>query len=389
MLKKVLLIYLFFLFPSYILADGFTFSGDLSENQYFDTLGFGVRSLPKRGDCPNCVEYDSVIGQDTQYILGNISILDITSIDPSYALIRNPNKYASLSVPPYTHVDFIYWYKNSTGHSVVIDEIKVYISRYYLSQGDLRNVLDITGVYESTDLRVFTWVYPRVGYFKSYDGLGVVNKDASGVVVLDTVLVKSPIIFDKWEASVNDGIVNMKVSVRNITNILEKDIVFSHGQYFFKRDFPPNEEYLYEYVLPYEDIGSFGYATISNPNFRKECTSFGEHLESYFIGDSAPMSGVRGDGFNYIGSRVKPWGEAFCIMRTPYAIHSSEMAYVNENGEEIVEEGFPEVSNSENFEILGISKLPQTNYPFTCVPIFLFLVVVVVVWYYHKRKIQR
>ncbi|PKN03034.1 hypothetical protein CVU76_03350 [Candidatus Dojkabacteria bacterium HGW-Dojkabacteria-1] len=386
MLKKAFLIFLCFLFPSYIFADGFTSSGDLSENQFFDTLGFGVGSLPKKGDCPNCIEYDSVVGQDTQYLLSNTSISDITSIDPSYALIRNPNLYASLSVPPYTHVDFIYWYKNSTGHSVEIDEIKVYLTRYYSSQGDLRNVLDITGIYESTHLQIFTWIYPRGGYFKSYDGLGMVNNDASGVFVLDTIMVKSPIVFDKWEASVSEDVVNMKIFVRNITNILEKDIVFSHGQYFFKRDFQPNQEYVYEYELPFEDIGSFGYATIYNPNSRKECTSLGEHLESYFIGDSAPMSGVRGEGFNYIGSRVKPWSEAFCITRTPYAIHSSEMIYMNEVEEEIVEDGLAEISNS---EVLGISKLPQTNYPFLYIPIFLFLVVVVVVWYYHKRKIQR
>jgi len=390
MLKKIFLIFLFILFPKFVFADDFTSSGDLSENRYFDTLGFGIGSLPQKGECPNCIEYDPVVGENTQYILSSKSISDITSLDPRYGLIRNPNLYTSLSVPPYSYVNFIYWYKNNTGHNVEISQLKVYLSRYYSSQGDLRNILDITGTYESTHLQTFTWVYPRSGYLKTYDGLGIVNKDANGAVVLDTVIVKAPIIFERWEAFVEGDIVNIKVFVKNITNILERDIVFNHGEYFLKRDFQASEEHMYEYELPFEDIYSFGYATISNPNTRKECTSFGEHLESFFVGDSAPMSGVRGEGFNYIGSRVKPWGQAFCITRIPYTIHSSEMIYIRDIVEEKIDEESSEISTSEDFEILGISKLPQTNYSIVfLLPTLFFLVVVVVVWYYHKRKIQR
>lgn len=389
MLKKISLIFLCIVFPKFVYADDFSSSGDLSENRYFDTLGFGIGSLPQKGECPNCIEYGPVVGENTQYILSNTSISDITSLDPGYGLIRNPSLYSSLSVPPYSYVNFIYWYKNNTGHNVEISQLKVYLSRYYSSQGDLRNILDITGIYESNHLQIFTWIYPRSGYLKNYDGLGIVNKYSSGVIVLDTIMVQSPIIFEKWEASVEGDIVNIKVFVKNISNILERDIVFSHEEYFLKRDFQPNEEYIYEYEIPFEGIDNFGYATIFNPNMRKECTSLGEHLESYYIGDSAPMSGVRGEGFNYIGSRVKPWGEAFCITRIPYAIHSSEMVYKKDVLEEEIEEDSSEISPSEDSEVLGISKLPQTNYSITFLPILFFLVVVVVVWYYHKRKIQR
>ena len=387
MFKKIFFSFVLLSFPLCVFADGFTTSGDISENRYYDTLGFGVGNLPKKGKCPNCVEYSEYDfnGEISQYILNSISISDVTNPDPKYGLIRNPNLFANLSVAPYTYVDFIYWYKNESGHDVEISQLKVYLSRYNIPQGDLRNVLNIDGVYESNPFQIYTWIYPRVGIVKNYTGLGIVNMDASGVVVLDSVMVKNSIVFETWEAEVDDEIVNLKVAVRNISDVLESNIVFNHHDYSLKRDFQPNEIFIYAYEIPFEDIGNFGYVGIYNPNIRKECTSFGEHLGSTYIGDSPPISGVRGDGFAYIGSRVKPWGEAFCITRIPYTIYSSEMIYEQEK----LTEEEPKDVVSEDLEVLGVSKLPQTNYKNISFSILFFLVVVLLVWYYLKRKIQR
>ena len=391
MFKKIFFSLFLLFFPLCVFADGFTTSGDLSENRYFDTLGFGVGNLPRKDKCPNCVEYSEYDfkGELSQHILNGISISDVTSSDPKYGLIRNPNLFASLSVPPYTNIDFIYWYRNNSGHDVEISQIKVYLSRYNTSQGDFRNVLNIEGIYESNSLQIYSWAYPRVGIVKNYNGLGVVNMGASGVVILDSVMVKNPIVFETWEAKVEDETVNLEVAVRNTSDVLEANIVFNHQEYSLKRDFQPNEVFVYKYEIPFEDIGNFGYVGIYNPNMRKECTSFGEHLDSTYIGDSAPISGVRGEGFAYISSRVKPWGEAFCITRIPYTIYSSVMIYEQGKQEEVHTEEESEEVVSEDSEVIGIYKLPQTNSKKISLPILLFLVVVLLVWYYLKRKIQR
>lgn len=382
MLKRILLTLVLISVPLPVIADGFTSSGDLTENRYQDTLGFGIGGLPQKGICPNCVQYSDsdLVGTNTSYILGNVSISNVTSLDPSYGLIRDPNTYATLSLPPYSYADFIYWYRNNTGHDVNISLLRIYLSRYYTYQGDLRNILNIDGTYESNTLQTFGWIYPRNGIVRTYDGLGNVNSNSSGVLRLESVVVKSPLTFENWEAQIDGGVVHMKISVRNITEILERNIVFNHGEYTLKKDFEPNEVFEYIYDIPFEDTGSFGFASIYNPNSRKECTTFGESLESNYVGDSAPMSGVRGEGFNYIGSRVKPWGEAFCITRIPSTIFSSEMIYEREVKDEVVE------VVDEDPEVLGISKLPQTNYCDMCVSLFVFLVVVLILWYYFLRK---
>ena len=368
-----------------VFADSFFSNyGDITYNRYYDTLGYGIGELLNSSDCPNCVEYDilKVYGTKSSEIVGQINISDITNEDWRYGLVRIGNVYDRVSLPPYSAVDFIYWSDNRAGDNVNISSLKILLSREDPKNGDLRNILYVEGEYESTPIKYIIYNYPRNGITKTYLGLGDIG-NSGGIVngmVLERVYVKPGLQFVKWEAQENEESILLRVFVKNISNSVAKNILFSHGEYSLERDFEPQEEYMYEYILEKVDMNSLKYASIYDPNEVSECVAMGEHMESNFVGESVIVAGVReynGEYFSYAGSRVKPFLESFCVTRIPYTLYSGEIKLEEENvPEEVIEE------NSE--DVLGISKLPQTG-----MNISGFLVVFPLLWYYLFRRLVR
>lgn len=387
MLKKFLLTVIFLLPISSISADYFFPDGDSTQNKYFDTLGYGIDRLIGSGDCPGCIEYDAneVSGVYTGDIVGVVSIGDITDVDSVHGLIRNPYVYDSVSLPPFSTVDFIYWYLNNSQESVYISELNVFLSRYDLSKGDLRNVLNVDGIYTEIPFSVYGFYLPRHGVVKTYGGLGIVNRDASNSLVLDTVSIKAPLIFEKWEADTGDDFAVLRVYVTNITSESLNNIEYRHGDYFLKRNFLPNETYIYEYTLTDIEVDSLGYSSVYNPNSKTECIVVGENMDSFYIGESVIVAGIRKKGdlyLQYVGSRVKPLVNAFCIERIAYKQYSSEMTLVNDSESEIPQsEEIEEVG-----EVMGISILPKTGSINMSRLGIIFLVVIALVWYYLSRR---
>ena len=383
MVKFFLTSLIFFLCINSVLADSFfSNDGDITYNRYYDTLGYGIGELLESRVCPNCVEYDisKVYGTNSGEIVGNTSIYDVTDEDFRYGLVRLGNIYDRVSLPPYSAVDFIYWSDNRAGDNVNISSLKVLLSREDSAKGDLRNLLYIDGEYESTPINYISYNYPRSGITKTYPGFGEIG-NSGGILngmILDRIYVKPGIQFVKWEAEEDEDLVILRVFVKNISNSALKNILFNHEEYSLKRDFEPGEEYMYEYILEGEDINSFGYANIYDPNQVTQCVVVGEHMESNFVGESVIVAGVReysGEYISYTGSRVKPFVESFCITRIPYTLYSGEIKLGEESvADEDVEESFGEV--------LGITKLPQTGMKMSS-----FLVVFPFLWYYLCRRL--
>lgn len=378
-------------FSSYLYADNFFPSGDLIENRFYDTVAFGIGSVPDPGVCPNCINFNSnsISGSSSSLLYGASFFDEFVYFDTLYGLVRRPGVYDSVSLPPGATVDVVYFYQNMSDGEVYIESLNLFLSRYDRSRGDLRRVVNVEGDFEEVPFRVISWNYPRGGFVHRYEGLGIVNEASSGFFRLDSLQVISPIIFERWEAEVLNGRVLLRVYVRNITESYEEDILFEHGEYSLTRDFLPYEECMYEYVLDISDETDFGYAKISNPNTVRECAVVGENQESNIVGESAIIYGVRslnGQSLNYVSSRVKPFVESFCIERIPYEIYSDviKMDVVNNEGE--VEN--PEVKD--DFEqVLGLAVLPKTGifyFPKYLVIGFSFLVVVSILWYYFLRK---
>ncbi len=401
MLKKIFLTLFFLSIPSLIYADYFHPYGDCSENRFFDTLGYGIESLASKGECANCLQFnsDDVKGSYTEYLLNSVNLDNLTFPDFSYGLVRSANFHSSVSLPPQSTVSFVYWYRNETGGRVNISSLSVFLSNAPLTLGDLRKVLDIDGEYERPAFNILTWNYKREGVLKRYNGLGLVNSNASGTIVLDSVTVKSPLLFERWEAQVEEGRALVRVYVKNISEYELPNIEYEHLGFFLKRDFLVGEEYMYEYVVDIDSEQSLGYASIYNPNVHRECAVMGEHMESYIVGNAAAVYGVREDGnsLNYVASRVKVYGLDFCVTRIAYTEYSGEMILKRESEEEIeqdsvvddgslLEEETPTVVE-ESF-VLGVKSLPKTAKLSLVIFIpLLFVVVIVLVWYYLRRKV--
>lgn len=401
MLKKIFLTLFFLSLPSLIYADYFHPYGDCSQNRFFDTLGYGVESLAKRGECPNCLQFDSddVKGSDTGYLLESVSLNDLTYPDFSHGLIRRPNLHSSVSLPPQSTVSFVYWYRNETGDRVNIPSLGVFLSKTLLELGDLRKVLDIQGEYEEPSFNILTWSYKRKGILKRYEGLGLINSNSTGSIVLDSVTVKSPLLFEKWEAQVDGGSALVRVYVRNISEYVLPNIEYTHSDFFLKRDFLAGEEYIYEYSVEVASEQSLGYAGIYNPNVHRECAVMGDHMDSYVVGNAVALFGVREDGnsLNYAASRVKPFGEDFCVTRIAYTEYSGEIILKKDIEEEVEQDSVvdeDDISEEESPTIieggfvLGVKSLPKTSkFPLVMFLPLLFVVVVVLVWYYLRRKV--
>ena len=198
--------------------------------------------------------------------------------------------------------------------------------------------------------------------------------------------VKPELQFVKWEASLNGKVATVKVYVRNISDRLLNNVVYTHSTYSLSRNFEAYEEYVYEYSIEVESESNLGYAGIFDPNIKRECAVLGLSHSAFALVDSVILSGVRqsnGLSYPYVGSRTKPGVESFCITRIPHTLYSEEMKLVDEEAEvEVVD--IPESVDSDVEsvgEILGIKKLPQTSKG----GIF-FLVVFPILWYYLLRK---
>ena len=420
MKKALLFLFLFFLSFKTVHADRYFQDGNIMDNKYYDTLGFGIDTLEESKECPNCIEYnvEDIVGVKSSDIVGRVNINDITTPDPVYGLIRVHGLYDEIALPPYSSLDFIYWSSNMAGSSVNIPLLKVFLSRINTWEGDLTKILDISGEYETLPIKYIVWDSNRSGVAKTYEGPGIVA-DRGGAVngmKLDTVYVKSPLTFVRWEAQEIEEGVLLRVYVKNDFDGVVYSVVYTHQQYSETRHFSAGEEHMYEYIVSMNENRGLGYASVYVPYDATECAVRGESMESNYTGQSAIVGGMReenGQTLAYIGSRVKPYGIRFCVTRIPYTLYSGEIVLPNNNQEEQEEseesndeqsgsnqeessddeeesdEGSTEQesieaneSSDEKFgEVLGVKKLPKTG-----VGINPVLVVFQIVCYYLLRR---
>ena len=421
MRKILLFLFLFFLSFNAVYADRYFQDENIMDNKYYDTLGFGIDTIEESKKCPNCIEYNAgdIVGVKTSDIVGSVNINDITTPDPVYGLIRVHGLYDEIALPPYSSLNFIYWSSNMAGNSVNIPLLKVFLSRINTWEGDLTKILDISGEYETLPIKYIVWNSNRSGVAKTYEGPGIVADQGGAVngVKLDTVYVKNPLTFVRWEAQEIEEGVLLRVYVKNDFDGVVYSVVYTHQQYSETRHFSPKEEHMYEYVVNMDENRSLGYASVYMPYESTECAVRGETMESNYTGQSAIVGGIREEGgrtLAYIGSRVKPYGIRFCVTRIPYTLYSGEILlpsnnqeeqeesnknqsedeqgqeqeesgnYEEESGESSNEQGSTEVnesSNGEFGEVLGIEKLPKTGIGINPV-----LVVFQIVCYYLLRR---
>lgn len=385
---------------STIAYEGFFPDGDIYFNHYFDALGYSIRELPFNGECPNCIEYDEglVVGSGTDGVIENTGLFDVAERYGGYGLRRIPNVLDRVALPPNSTVDFVYWGFNDTQEDVYVDSIKVFLSRYYQYQGDISKVLNISGTYEEIKLYWLGLFYSRVGLVKTYPGIGMVNYTGQPLnpIILDSVSVKSPLVFRDWKYVESDGEAKMEITVENISESELENVLFRHMTYEYTYSFEPLEKHTFEYsIQPVND--ELGLASIFNPNIREECVVYPQFPQSDIVGDSTPLVGTRSmesvSKF-YLGSRVLSMdlSGSFCVKRIPYKLYSGEM--IIRDDEEVTEEDdgntAPEIENKvfDTPGVKGVSKLPQTSKEGFNFFEYILVVGGIFLWYYLYRRLK-
>ena len=407
-MKRILPCFLFFFcFTTSVFADGFSESGDISQNSFYSTISYALgEELPEKIVVENGVityqPFDIVV--TSSYELFDI---DVSSLFEDTVKRRINSKGTYIALPPGRTVDILYHYWNESNYPINIEEIAVAYSRGHISflryLTDFGNFTDKEYSLEPiTMLSSGRW-FTRKGIFRRYAGLENIPVDAKGSFLLDRFHIKLPLEISKPEVKEIEGGVEITVLVKNTTSYPYNGISFEHDVFKEDLNLQGNQEYLVKYQLDGEfedgDLGSF---VIKDNNVARKCTVLGNNFSNAFSVESVSLFSKREDGGWVAGGSMGPSQETFCMQRKPYVFTSENIRIEREEQEEIVidddiesEEEIgekDEVKTKEEEEVLGVAdtllELPKTgNIDFSILVCgVLLLVVDLFLWYSVLRK---
>lgn|GEM_PF-854972 len=425
-MKKLLSFCLLFCFlsPVHVYADEFENSGDSIDNQFLQTISYGLD-----------VSHFSSAEEDPFSIYKNIEFTksDIQGETLEEGLARGLDSYigylgyslgdvrgAFAFVPPEGYVHVLYHYKNLTGHDV---DIKNIIVAYSQKPAVSRTVVDSfierekgsAFTHPSLQLLHSGILHERGGVLDIYDGIGVVPAGGEGVVVIERIKMKNPLEILSTEIIEEEGGVRMKVKVRNNGFEDLKHLIFVHVYFQESFDLGPGEVHELEYFVEWDysrgnDLGYFG---IRNNNSLRLCSGQGVNWHSNYSIEGVTVFGLRDNNVWSSGSVLGPAQYSPCIERLPYTMGSKRILLGEEEEgedeeeqeqeqeqegdieevpeEEIVDDVVVDISEEE--EILGVSSekvfiLPKSGSSNGALLLlgFLLLVVDVFLWYSVLRK---
>lgn len=400
-MKRILPCFLFFFFfTSVVFADGFSDSGDISQNSFYSTISYALgEELPEKIVVENGVityqPFDIVV--TSSYELFDI---DVSSLFEDTVKRRINSKGTYIALPPGTTVDILYHYWNESNYPINIEEIAVAYSRGHISflryLTDFGNFTDKEYSLEPiTMLSSGRW-FTRKGIFRRYAGLENIPVDAKGCFLLDRFHIKLPLEISKPVVKDIEGGVEITVSVKNTAGYPYNGISFEHGSFQEVLNFQKNQEYLVKYQLNGEfengDLGSF---VIKDNNIGRKCSVLGNNFSNTFSVESVSLFSKREDGGWVAGGSMGPSIESFCMQRNPYVFTSENITIERESEEEIVIDdvvGSEEGKTEKEEAVLGVTdtlvELPKTgNIDFSILVCgVLLLVVDLFLWYSVLRK---
>lgn len=358
-------LFFLFLFSSSIFADDFNIQGDSGPNEFFQATALTVENFPEQGGI--FFDEDELLGQNTTNILNTQSIFTLASMGYTR---RIPNIADRVSGPPGTRVDLLYFYQNSTGHTVDIREIAVPLSRSIISNGDISKLLNLSGEERNMSILFSGNNLSRGGKYMSYNGLGDVANGGGGGILLDSWYIQNPLSVELLEVERVSDIVNLKIKVKNISeDEYLTNLHFKHKQYQELFALMPSEEKYLEYSLENkEDI--LEPFTLANPNVKERCAVLGGNYYQWYYTDSISVFAKRENDMWVGGGYVQPAVESICVKRIGYEWKSKEI----------------QLDSSEILGVAdGLKKLPQTNSSsfFWLLP---FVVLDVFLWYAFLRR---
>jgi hypothetical protein len=348
------LVILFFLFllVSPVQADGFDLIQNSSFNRFRQTTALTISSLPisvEDGEIGVVYDEKLIQGQKVEYAL---EFVELGSLADNEYWRRIPGVFDEVSGPPGTQVDVLYYFKNEAGHSVDVSKVALPFSRADISEGNWLEVSFLKSEPPSFMDISISWeqlVLSKKGLMKEYPGLGKVQDQVSGSLIIDSVVISEPILIEAIKMEEVGGELNVEIKLRNTQQEALENIFIDHCGYSTEFGLPSLEVSTIQYSLG--DYDGCGQLKISNPNFKRECVIWGNPFSNWISTDAITVLAFREDGGWINGSYVQPEQESFCITRIPYSIQIQHNIY---REDKIVVEVKEQISVG---EVLGIEDI--------------------------------
>lgn len=320
------LVIFFFLFLNSLHA---SVDYDYVDQEVFVTTLLSVENLPAGSNGLYSVKYssDSVSGS----LDGDVLWDDyVTVVGGRYRRLAGVNDF--VRVPAGSTVGVSALVRNEEDSDFEVDDWNFFLSRAESSLGNIGNLVEGDFNFSKFDYLFDGDWYSREGYVKPFSSSVEVPKGESDFVNLGTLEIFQPleIVSFDWEANILENgnlVLDFVLVSKNKASFELKDIEFTHGDFYEKRDFLPNEEYVYEYSVDLGDdyvaglnlLDSF---EIYNGNSRLECAVSGS-LGFDGFGDSRSLS--------YKGSGVDldwyPNNLGMCVDLIEYSLVGDVLEY--------------------------------------------------------------
>jgi len=206
-------------------------------------------------------------------------------------------------------------------------DAKIFLSKDNIYQGDLTKILNIELPYSEINFQKDGNTSYRYGRMYSLENIFLED----GRNDLLTILLDQPLKILEYTYEISEGVVNVKTVLKNDTNRLLNNVVYTHEEFSLTRNFQASEEYIYEYVLEYDENEEYidlGFPRIFDPNIKEICIA-----GTNTVGNPHTIFLIE-NGITYFDIGTEEF-EDVCIQQLSYTLNLGRI----EVGEEEVEEG--------------------------------------------------
>lgn len=331
----LLILVLFLLSLSAVYADDFGVSGNVDISKLYLTTAIGYSVQPMD------ISYNEVdrIG------LGQVELRSKKFSDYAVFLGDSYRRMVGADdrvlVPPLSKILVYAYLKNETDHSIDIKDFTFYASRTNPMWGTWEN-LGIPGFSSSFSFKIYGSTKSRLGFRSNWPvSSTILSGEEKNLLVSEFTLPQFIEVLEEEYTSkyASDGSLSIdyKVVVKNSSGLEVKDVIYSHGSYFYRRNFLPEETYTYEYTIQYGfeyilgENKFYNYSISVTPDIRK-CIVIGSTvLNRNSVPDSRSLFVLRNDQNSLAQfTAIKeidwyPGTEGLCIEVLPYWILGKEV----------------------------------------------------------------
>jgi hypothetical protein len=293
---------------SLVYADDFHLTEDYADSEVFVTTLFSIEELSASEHEIYTVEYDldEVVGNRTDFLQDNVFWNDhIRFVDGRYR--------------------------------------RFFVSRINKVMGNL-GVFGVEATYDHNFYNFFGHKFQKYGDYIYSPLIVNVQENETKLVHLASFDIFQPLKVEyfNWEPNIlenGDLLVNFELKLKSLASFQIRNIEFSHGDYYHKRDFRLDDENVYEYAINYGNDYGPGLNLLDSFEIKKagpktECLVYGS---TDFINpspDTKTLVYERTDvdgSEDWFGKTVDvdwyPKNEAMCVTLMPYSLVGKKLEY--------------------------------------------------------------